>query len=93
MKPIDIDRAALNPIQQPRIQEHVKVNHEMAQSVSESKREDDSIMRLLSLVSVSEGISSHLERLAQIKAEIDSDSFQIDYDALANNILVSEYEL
>jgi anti-sigma28 factor (negative regulator of flagellin synthesis) len=92
MNPIDNERASISFIRE--LQSQNKKETKQNDSDGMIKKTDMNQLRdLLSVVKSSMEPTKDLDRLNQIKAAINSQSYVIDFDGLAHNILAVEYEI
>jgi anti-sigma28 factor (negative regulator of flagellin synthesis) len=93
MNPIDNDRTGISFVREQQTLTEVNKTNKNDSDMMIKKDDDNQFMKLLALVKDATDSSQHLDKLKHIKNQIHADSYAIDFDSLAHNILVSDYEL
>lgn len=88
---IDNDRSWIGLVRQKQNQADVTDGKINKQEGHVRNTNDIQLVDLLALVKNSPEVIIHSERLNQIRMEIHSNTYSMDFDSLVDNILVSDY--
>jgi anti-sigma28 factor (negative regulator of flagellin synthesis) len=93
VNPIDNDRPWIGFVRQNQNPTEITGNKPNNHEVFARKSSETQLAGLLLLIKDAPEISFYNERINQLKAEIRSNTYDLDLDNLVENILASDYEL
>lgn len=93
MKPIDADKTGIGFIRQKSSQHDTPAVRPSLDDSAPVKRSGDQLIDLLSLIhSTDDNNILHDSRFERLKADIRQDTYTIDFDLLADNLVAFDYE-
>lgn len=93
MNPINTNNPSVSFIQQKPSLDNSLVAQHKANNIVNKAIDTNQLTNLLLSVNNAPESQVYTERLSQIKAALNADTYCIDFDELVNNVLVSDHEL